>query len=209
MTTPAAGIEEAVVNEEMIAAGSAAIDDYYNGTKDAPFEGSVAACYRAMRQLDPALPSSARAAEEMREALTKAVSEYISLKVFVRSAVNSLRANKVSGLTIAEMLDAAINLPSPSDGKEGEHEVIEWEKQTPDGKKVGSVRATIPAPSNEKLLREALEDLVSDCEEYVRINNLHNADGSPASNHAMRRAREALTLARSVLDEKTAKPKEK
>jgi hypothetical protein len=41
-------------------------------------------------------------------------------------------------------------------------------------------------------LRAALLDLVSDCEEYARINNLHNSDGSPATNHAMRRARAAL-----------------
>ena len=41
-------------------------------------------------------------------------------------------------------------------------------------------------------LRAALDDLVSDCDEYSRINNLHNADGSPATNHAMRRARAAL-----------------
>jgi len=41
-------------------------------------------------------------------------------------------------------------------------------------------------------LRAALWDLVSDCEEYVRINKLHNNDGSPATNHAMRRARAAL-----------------
>jgi hypothetical protein len=37
-----------IVTDEMIAAGSQAIDDYYNGTKDAPFEGSVKACYLAM-----------------------------------------------------------------------------------------------------------------------------------------------------------------
>ena len=41
-------------------------------------------------------------------------------------------------------------------------------------------------------LRAALDDLVSDCDEYSRINNLHNADGGPATNHAMRRARAAL-----------------
>jgi hypothetical protein len=41
-------------------------------------------------------------------------------------------------------------------------------------------------------LRAALLELVSDCEEYARINNLHNSDGSPATNHAMRRARAAL-----------------
>lgn len=39
--------------DEMIAAGIAAIDDYYEGTKDAPFEGSVAACYKAMSTLAP------------------------------------------------------------------------------------------------------------------------------------------------------------
>lgn len=37
-----------IVTDEMIAAGAQAIDDYYNGTKDAPFEGSVKACYLAM-----------------------------------------------------------------------------------------------------------------------------------------------------------------
>lgn len=39
--------------KEQIEAGKLAIDHYYDGTKDAPFEGSVAMCYRAMRALEP------------------------------------------------------------------------------------------------------------------------------------------------------------
>ena len=52
---PVAGVEvegwQLVPKEpdgRMVVAGSEGIDGYYNGTKDAPFEGSVAACYRAM-----------------------------------------------------------------------------------------------------------------------------------------------------------------
>jgi hypothetical protein len=56
LAAPAAKGGEWQVTDEMIAAGSEAIDDYYNGTKDAPFEGSVAACYRAMRALEAAAP---------------------------------------------------------------------------------------------------------------------------------------------------------
>lgn len=48
---------------------------------------------------------------------------------------------------------------------------------------------------NDKELLEALRDLLADCEEYARINNLHNKDGSPASNHAMRRAAAAIARA--------------
>lgn len=40
-------------SEQQIAAGVRAIDEYYNGTKDATFEGSVAYVYRAMRALEP------------------------------------------------------------------------------------------------------------------------------------------------------------
>lgn len=47
------------ITKEMIAAGSEAIDDYYNGTKDAPFKGSVEACYRAMRALEPSRATQA------------------------------------------------------------------------------------------------------------------------------------------------------
>jgi chromosome segregation ATPase len=42
------------------------------------------------------------------------------------------------------------------------------------------------------LLREALRSLYDDCVEYARINHLHNSDGTPGSNHAMRQARAAL-----------------
>jgi len=42
---------------EQIKVGVIAIDEYYNGTKDAPFEGSVALVYRAMKALEPAYPS--------------------------------------------------------------------------------------------------------------------------------------------------------
>lgn len=45
-------------------------------------------------------------------------------------------------------------------------------------------------------LYEALESLLNDCEEYVRINNLHDDDGSPANTHSTRRARAALSKAR-------------
>jgi len=42
-------------------------------------------------------------------------------------------------------------------------------------------------------LREALQGLHDDTVEYVTLNKLHNADGSPAiNNHWMRRARAAL-----------------
>lgn len=41
-------------------------------------------------------------------------------------------------------------------------------------------------------LRGALQDLYDDVTEYVRINNLHNSDGSLATTHALRRARAAL-----------------
>jgi hypothetical protein len=44
-------------------------------------------------------------------------------------------------------------------------------------------------------LLAALKDLADDCDEYVRINNLHNKDGGPATNHAMRRARAAIAKA--------------
>lgn len=39
--------------EQQIKAGERAIEEYYNGSKDAPFEGSVAYAYRAMRALEP------------------------------------------------------------------------------------------------------------------------------------------------------------
>lgn len=38
--------------DEQLKVGLAAIDDYYEGTKDAPFEGSVAYVYRAMKALE-------------------------------------------------------------------------------------------------------------------------------------------------------------
>lgn len=41
----------------------------------------------------------------------------------------------------------------------------------------------------------ALKDLLSDCEEYARINNLHNSDGSPATHHSMRRAADVIAKA--------------
>jgi hypothetical protein len=41
-------------------------------------------------------------------------------------------------------------------------------------------------------LREALVDLVQECEEYARINHLHNDDGSPATPGAMKHAYAAL-----------------
>ncbi|WP_296341579.1 DUF551 domain-containing protein [Reyranella sp.] len=42
---------------------------------------------------------------------------------------------------------------------------------------------------------EALKDLHADCVEYCRINHLHNDDGGPGTNHAMRRAAEAIANA--------------
>lgn len=48
-------------------------------------------------------------------------------------------------------------------------------------------------------LREALEHLVLDNEDYVRINKLHNADGTPAITFSMRQARAALSPAGSVV----------
>lgn len=62
LRSPAQGTGEWVLvpkepTDEMIASGSEGIDGYYNGTKDAPFEGSVAACYRAMLSAAPASPS--------------------------------------------------------------------------------------------------------------------------------------------------------
>ena len=45
-------------------------------------------------------------------------------------------------------------------------------------------------------LLSALEGLLADVEEYVRLNNLHAADGGPASNHAMAVARAAISKAR-------------
>jgi hypothetical protein len=45
-------------------------------------------------------------------------------------------------------------------------------------------------------LLEALEDLHGDCVEYARINNLFDERGRPATNHAMRRAAEAIAFAK-------------
>ena len=45
-------------------------------------------------------------------------------------------------------------------------------------------------------MAEALKALADECAEYVRINNLHSNDGSPATTHSMRRARAALAKAR-------------
>lgn len=44
-------------------------------------------------------------------------------------------------------------------------------------------------------LLEALKGLHADCVEYCRINHLHNDDGGPATNYAMRRAAEAIAKA--------------
>lgn len=45
-------------------------------------------------------------------------------------------------------------------------------------------------------LLAALIDLHDDCVEYCRINNIFNDDGKPGSNHAMRRAKEAIAKAK-------------
>lgn len=44
-------------------------------------------------------------------------------------------------------------------------------------------------------LLEALKALLADCEEYSRINNLHNRDGTPATNHSMHMACAAISKA--------------
>jgi len=44
-------------------------------------------------------------------------------------------------------------------------------------------------------LFEACKALLADCEEYSRINNLHNDDGKPATNHSMRMALAAISKA--------------
>lgn len=49
------------------------------------------------------------------------------------------------------------------------------------------------AEARERALRDALRDLVSECEDYARINHLHNADGSPATTGAMKHARAVLS----------------
>jgi hypothetical protein len=59
-----------------------------------------------------------------------------------------------------------------------------------------TARAAIAADPARKELIDALQDLHDDCVEYCRINNLHNNDGGPGTNHAMRRARAALSRAR-------------
>lgn len=43
-------------------------------------------------------------------------------------------------------------------------------------------------PDSVDELIEALKSLHDDCVEYARINNLHNEDGSPATNHSILRA---------------------
>jgi hypothetical protein len=45
-----------------------------------------------------------------------------------------------------------------------------------------------------KKMTEALTDLVSECEEYARVNHLHNADGSPATTGAMKHAYAVLAI---------------
>lgn len=40
--------------------------------------------------------------------------------------------------------------------------------------------------------REALRDLVADCDDYVRINNLYDGNGEPAKWATVERARAAL-----------------
>ncbi|TJW49396.1 MAG: hypothetical protein E5X65_33905 [Mesorhizobium sp.] len=44
----------------------------------------------------------------------------------------------------------------------------------------------------------ALKSILADCEEYSRINNLHNSDGTPATNHSMRLARAAISKAEAA-----------
>lgn len=44
-------------------------------------------------------------------------------------------------------------------------------------------------------LYAALEGLLADVDDYVRINRLHHGDGGVASHHAMREARAALSKA--------------
>lgn len=58
-----------------------------------------------------------------------------------------------------------------------------------------AILAGLNAKNDAAELVAALQGLLADCEEYSRINNLHNEDGSPATNHAMRRARKAISAA--------------
>lgn len=47
--------------------------------------------------------------------------------------------------------------------------------------------------SQNKVMREALENLIADCDEYVRINNLHGNNGEPAKWATVENARAALS----------------
>lgn len=64
-------------------------------------------------------------------------------------------------------------------------------------------RAALSALPERELLREALEalqGLSDDVVEYVALNKLHDADGSPAiNNHWMRRARAAADKIRAAM----------
>jgi hypothetical protein len=60
------------------------------------------------------------------------------------------------------------------------------------GYDAGFARAKSEAQDEAVRLREALTDLVQECEEYARINHLHNDDGSPATTGAMKHAYAAL-----------------
>lgn len=61
----------------------------------------------------------------------------------------------------------------------------------PKAQREANARLIAAAPD----LLAALIDLRDDCVEYCRINNLSNDDGKPGSNHAMRRAAEAIAKA--------------
>ena len=73
---------------------------------------------------------------------------------------------------------------------------------------IDTVVARVTAMPQRELLREALEALQGlhdDVVEYVTLNKLHDADGSPAiNNHWMRRARAAADKIRAAL---TQEPK--
>ena len=85
-------------------------------------------------------------------------------------------------------------------------EDIEWQRRRIDpAASFNLARAALSAMlPRDELLREALDALQGlhdDVVEYVTLNKLHDADGSPAiNNHWMRRARAAADKIRAVME---------